>query len=310
MLLNYTSEFILRFASALVVLLASTTLAFAEVKVMASIKPVHSLVAQVMQGVATPGLIVDGNNSPHTYSLKPSDAEALQQAQVIFWVGQGLEAFLTKPIETLGDKAMSVSLMDVPGLTLLPVREGKDFDKDEHQGEVHTHDAADPHIWLDPENAKSMLKTIAATLSKVDAVNAKTYQTNAENAAAKIDQLSVEILPATAALKGKGFIVFHDAYHYYENRFGLSATGAIFIHPENPPGAKAIAQMKQRVAEKNVACVFAEPQFDNKLINVIIEGTTVKSTTLDPIGAQLDAGPRLYEDLLRNVTKSFVTCLR
>jgi zinc transport system substrate-binding protein len=294
MLLNYTSEFILRFAAALVVLLASTTLAFAEVKVMASIKPVHSLVAQVMQGVATPGLIVDGNNSPHTYSLKPSDAEALQQAQVIFWVGQGLEAFLTKPIETLGDKAMSVPLMDVPGLTLLP---------------VHTPDAADPHIWLDPENAKSMLNAIAATLSKVDAVNAKTYQTNAENAAAKIDQLSVEILPATAALKGKGFIVFHDAYHYYENRFGLSATGAIFIHPENPPGAKAIAQIKQRVAEKNVACVFAEPQFDNKLINVIFEGTTVKSTTLDPIGAQLNAGPRLYEDLLRNVTKSFVTCL-
>ena len=302
---------------ALATLLASTSLASAEVKVMASIKPIHSLVASVMEGVGTPGLIVDGSNSPHNYSMKPTDAAALEQAQVIFWVGHELEAFLEKPLEALGSKAKSVSLIDSEGIKTMPPREGNGFDAHEEHGAEeeagHDHDhgeEVDAHVWLDPSNAKVMLSAIANTLSEVDAANATTYKANAEKTAAKLDALTTEIEGSIAPAKGKGYIVFHDAYHYFEKRFGVSASGAISIHPENPPGAKGIAEIRQRIADGKVACVFAEPQFDNKLVNVILEGSSVKAATLDPIGATLEPGPALYETLLRDLSQSLVQCLR
>jgi zinc transport system substrate-binding protein len=289
---------------ALAALLASTSIAFANVKVIASIKPIHSLVASVMQSVGTPDLIVSGSNSPHTYSLKPSDAEALQNADVIFWVGPELEAFLQKPLEALGQNATQVSLIHAEGIQTLVARKGIGFDADEDQGEI------DGHIWLDPENAKAILKAVAETLSAADKANAATYKANAEKVAASIDNLSVEITTTVAPAKGKGFIVFHDAYHYFENRFGVKASGAISINPENPPGAQGIAELQQRIADGKVTCVFAEPQFDNKLVNLIIEGSNVKSAILDPEGANIEPGPALYETVLRNMAMSLQHCLQ
>jgi zinc transport system substrate-binding protein len=294
----------MRFTLALAALLASTSLAAADVKVIASIKPIHSLVASVMQGIGTPGLIVSGSSSPHTYSLKPSDAEALQSAQVIFWVGPELEAFLQKPLEALGQNATQVSLLHAKGVQTLVARKGNGFDIDEDQGEL------DGHIWLDPENAKAMLKAIAETLSTADKANAAAYKSNTEKTAASIDSLSAEIATTVAPAKGKGFIVFHDAYHYFENRFGVKASGAISINPENPPGAQGIAELQKRVADGKVSCVFAEPQFDNKLVNLIIEGSNVKSAILDPEGANIDPGPALYETVLRNMARSLQQCLQ
>ena len=300
----------MRLALALAALLVSTSLASADVNVIASIKPIHSLVASVMQGVGTPGLIVSGNNSPHTYSLKPTDAEALQQAQVIFWVGPELEAFLQKPLEALGQDATQVGLLKAKGVTVLPARVGNGFDPDIDEGEVHVEGEMDGHIWLDPENAKVMVKVIAETLSAADASNAGTYKANAEKTVAELDRLSAEIAATVARAKGKGFIVFHDAYHYFENRFGVKASGAISINPENPPGAEAITALRQRISDGKVQCVFAEPQFDNKLVNVIIEGSNVKSAILDPEGASLEPGPALYESVLRDLSKSLAQCLQ
>ena len=300
----------MRLALALAALLVSTSLASADVNVIASIKPIHSLVASVMQGVGTPGLIVSGNNSPHTYSLKPTDAEALQQAQVIFWVGPELEAFLQKPLEALGQDATKVGLLKAKGVTVLPARVGNGFDPDIDEGEVHVEGEMDGHIWLDPENAKVMVKVIAETLSAADASNAGTYKANAEKTVAELDRLSAEIAATVARAKGKGFIVFHDAYHYFENRFGVKASGAISINPENPPGAEAITALRQRISDGKVQCVFAEPQFDNKLVNVIIEGSNVKSAILDPEGAGLEPGPALYESVLRDLSKSLAQCLQ
>jgi zinc transport system substrate-binding protein len=294
----------MRLAIALAALLTSTALATAQVKVIASIKPIHSLVASVMQGVGTPDLIVGGSNSPHTYSLKPSDSEALQNAEVIFWVGPELEAFLQKPLEALGQNAQQVSLIHAKGIQTLVARKGIGFDADEDQGDI------DGHVWLDPDNAKAILKAIAETLSTADSTNAATYQANAEKAAASIDTLSAEIATTIAPAKGKGFIVFHDAYHYFENRFGVKASGAISINPENPPGAKGIAELQKRVADGKVHCVFAEPQFDNKLANLIIEGSNVKSAILDPEGAKIEPGPALYETVLRDMAKSLQQCLQ
>jgi zinc transport system substrate-binding protein len=299
----------MRFTFALAALVTSSTLASADVKVIASMKPIHSLVASVMQGVGTPGLIVSGSNSPHTYSLKPSDAEALQEAQVIFWVGPDLEAFLQKPLETVSQNATKVELLTAKGVVALPVREGNGFDADTDESELHVHGQADGHVWLDPENAKAMLATIAETLSLADPDNAAIYKANAEKTVAAVNELSAEITTTVAPAKGKGFIVFHDAYHYFENRFGVRASGAISINPENPPGAAAISALRQRIANGKVQCVFSEPQFDNKLVNVLIEGSTIKSAILDPEGATLDPGPDLYAKVLRSIAASLTGCL-
>jgi zinc transport system substrate-binding protein len=289
---------------------ATTSLAFAEVKVLASIKPIHSLVAAVMEGVATPGLIVGGNNSPHTYALKPKDAEALQQADIIFWVGPSLEAFLVKPLDSLAGKARMISLIEAPGVHTLALREGNGFDADTDEVEVHNAGEADGHIWLDPQNAKFMARHIAIILTAMDTPNAKVYIANAQKLSIKLDALSQEITEQVGPVQNKGFIVFHDAYHYFEKRFGLQATGAISIHPESTPGAASIAAIKKRISDGKVTCVFAEPQFDDALITTILEGTTVKSATLDPEGANLEPGPALYETVLRNIAKNLSDCLK
>jgi zinc transport system substrate-binding protein len=320
----------MRYAAAFAALLATTTIAHADVKVMASIKPVHSLVAQVMEGVGTPGLIVDGAGSPHTFSLRPDQAAALEQAQVIFWVGRELEAFLEKPIEALGSKSKAVSLMEAEGVTALPVRtvatfdahadheeEGRaegDHDHDEKKEaehkDGHEHGSEDAHIWLAPDNAMALVKAIAATLSEADQANAKAYAANAEKAIAKVQALDDELKPLVEPAKGKGFIVFHDAYQYFEQHYGLAAAGAISINPENPPGAKAIAEIRERIAAGKVQCVFSEPQFDKKLVTVILEGSNTKSAVLDPLGANIEPGPELYEKLLRDLAGNLSTCLR
>jgi zinc transport system substrate-binding protein len=295
----------MRLRLALTALLISSTLASAnELKVMASIKPIHSLVAQVMEGVGTPGLIIDGAGSPHTYTLKPAQAAELEQAQIIFWVGHDLEAFLEKPIESLGSRAKSVSLMVSKRVSTLPLREGATF-------ETHEHDdhGADAHIWLDPENAKAMLHAIAQSLADADSEHASVYRENAARASQQIHSLSTELAATLDPAKGKGFIVFHDAYQYLEKRFGLEAAGAIAINPENPPGAKAISEIRARIERDKIRCVFSEPQFDNKLVNIILEGSAAKPAVLDPLGTDIDPGPELYGKLMKSLAQNFAGCL-
>lgn len=296
------------FGLAVATVLASSSLAYAEVKVAASIKPIHSLVASVMQGVGTPALIVDGSNSPHTYNLKPSDATVLQQAQVIFWVGHELEAFLEKPIEALGKNATTVSLLDAKGISTLPLREDENFAAHEDESEHH-HDSADAHIWLDPENAKTILNVISQTLSVADPTNTATYVANAQKAATEIDTLSAEIKTILAPAQGQSFVVFHDAYQYFEQRFDIAARGAISIHPENTPGAATVSKLKKQIADGKIKCIFSEPQFDNKLTNLLLEGSNAKAAVLDPIGADLDAGAALYPKLMRNLATALRSCL-
>jgi zinc transport system substrate-binding protein len=289
---------------ALSTLLLSASSTIAEVNVVASIKPLHSLVASVMQGVGMPILLLDGNSSPHTYSLKPDDAKKLQKAQVVFWIGHELEAFLEKPLETLSQNATKVALIDAPDMKTLSVRES------EHT-EHHDHDEVgrDAHLWLDPENAKVMLKSISKNLSEIDPSNAKTYFANAEKAVIALDALSLHIAKTLAPARGKKFIVFHDAYQYFEQRFDVKSAAAISIHPENPPGAKQIAAIQKIIVDEKVQCVFAEPQFDNKLITVVTDGTAAKSATLDPIGSDLPAGPTQYAELMLNLATNFAACM-
>jgi zinc transport system substrate-binding protein len=295
------------------VLLTST--AMAAPNVVASIKPVHSLVAAVMAGVGEPTLIVKGAASPHTYALKPSDAGALESADIVFWTGHGMELFLADSLGTLASKAEVVELAEAPGITLLPVREGgafephSDGDEAEHEHEGHDHGESDMHFWLDPENAKLMVTQIATTLAEADPENATTYQANAEAELVKLDALEAELAATLAPVADRPFIVFHDAYQYFEARFGLDLAGSVTVTPDVMPGAARIDELKAKVSSLGATCVFAEPNFEPTIIAAISEGTSAKTGVLDPEGGALTEGPDLYPTLLRGLAKSLVDCL-
>ncbi|GAA3105592.1 zinc ABC transporter substrate-binding protein [Rhizobium viscosum] len=296
--------------------------------VVTSIKPVHSLVSAIMEGVGKPELIVDGAASPHTYNLKPSNARALQDAKVIFWVGPGLEAFLEKPLQSLGSDAIVARLDDAPGLVKLPFREGGAFeahdDGDEHESaeaghdhaheeaegdHEHEHGAFDTHLWLDPMNAKAMAAEITTTLVAADPANALTYEANAKALDDKLDALDKEIAATVSTVKDKPFIVFHDAYQYFEHRYHIRVAGSITVSPETIPGAERVSEIHKKVGDLGATCVFAEPQFEPRLVNVVIEGTKAKSGVLDPEAATLPAGPDLYFTLMRGIADSMRNCL-
>ena len=307
-------------------------------KVVASIKPIHSLVTAVMEGVGTPELIVKGAASPHTYSMKPSDATALQDAAIVFWGGNDLEAFLVKPLATLSTNAEIVGLVDAPGLQTLPFREGGPFeaDADEDDGghpvetagtgtdrggaskadgaggspgrAPHAHDT-DMHFWLDPQNAKAMARAIETTLAAADPAHAAIYRANTDKLDTRLDALSQTTKAALQPVANKPFIVFHDAYQYFEKRFGVTVAGSITVSPDQIPGVRRVAAIRAKVEQLGATCVFAEPQFQPKLIAVVTEGTKARAGVLDPEGSALKDGPELYFQLISNLAASLTTCL-
>jgi len=295
-----------------------TGTAMAAPIVVASTKPVHSLVSAVMAGVGEPTLIVKGAASPHTYSLRPSDASALENADIVFWTGHGMELFLADALETLSTKAQTVELAESEGIELLPMREGGAFEPHSHGGEdhgheehdhAHEHEEGDMHFWLDPENAKLMVANIAQVLSKADPENEATYQANAEVEIEALGALENEISQTLDGVKDKPFIVFHDAYQYFENRFGLEVAGTITVSPEAMPGAARVNELRTKVGELGATCVFAEPNFEPAIVSTIVEGTEAKAGVLDPEGSALTEGPGLYGDLLRSIAAGLVDCL-
>ena len=324
--------------------IASPAAADAAVRVVASIKPVHSLVSAVMAGVGEPHLIIRGAVSPHTFSMRPSDAAMLENARVIFLIGESLETSLARPIDTLAGNARVIALSEAQGLVRRPLREGGTFEahghgtdddhgrredeeheNEEHEGEEHAkenraadgdddHDlhrrgAFDMHIWLDPVNAGAMARAIAGALSKADPTNAGTYAANTQALLRRLEELTRQIAAEVAPVRGKPFIVFHDAYRYFEDRFGLTAAGSSVVSPDRSPGVRRISELRDKIRELGVTCVFAEPQFEPRLVDVIIEGTPARTGTVDPLGATIESGPELYFTLIRNMAASFKSCL-
>jgi zinc transport system substrate-binding protein len=297
--------------------------------VVVSIKPIHSLVASIMKGVAEPKLIVEGAASPHTYNMRPSNAAALQNADLIFWVGHGMEAFLEKPLEALGSKASVVTLEDAPGLTKLKFREGGVFEPEaEEEGHDHghnhgtaqehadgeddgdhDHEGNDVHLWLDPMNAKAMAAEIEKQLVQADAEHAAVYQKNAAELMGRLDALDAELKAELSPIKDKPFIVFHDAYQYFEHRYDVKVAGSITVSPETMPGAERVKEIHRKVEDLGATCVFAEPQFEPKLVKVVTEGSKAKSGVLDPEAGALKEGPELYFDMMRGIATSLKTCL-
>ena len=317
---------------------AGAPVAAAEIDVVASIKPVHSLVAGVMEGIGKPALLVKGTGSEHSYSLRPSEARALEQAEVVFWVGETMETFLLKPLHALAGNAKVIELWRVPGLTLLATREGGMWEAHEHGGEDadadhgdgehpeahrdegeraeaehgatdHGHGETDMHIWLDPGNAKVLAAAIASALGDADPRNAAIYRANAERLRQRLDELDRSLHDRLATVADRPYVVFHDAYQYFEHRYGVNAVGAITINPTVRPSAQRLGEIHERLEQIDAACVFAEPQFEPTLVDTVIEGTSAQTGVLDPLGAALDPGPDQYFQLMNSLADSLVNCL-
>ena len=311
----------------------------ADIKVVTSIKPIHSLVSYVMDGVGTPDLIVDGYNSPHGFSLKPSHAKMLQEADLVIYVGEGLEEFLNKPLKSISQKSVKFELLKQSGMKKLKFRERNIFeghedhddhghgkkkkdDQDDHDHDKkakkedhddhghddhgHGHGEFDPHIWLDPMNAKIIVKKVTNQLSKLDKENSSTYKSNSKKALKEIDDLIKQV--KFNINKDSKIVVFHDAYQYFEKRFDVNIIGALTVNTEVLPGAEQLAEIREVIEHEKVTCVLSEPQFNPQIVEIIAKDTNTNMGVLDPLGANLVKGKNLYLDLIKNISISFENC--
>lgn len=303
-------------------------------RVATDIAPVHSLTTQVMEGVGQPDLILPIGASPHAYSMRPSEAAALQDAEIVFWIGESLTPWLERSLETIASEATAVELLGAGASIVLPTRTGATFevhedhdDDDDHAGHAkdddhkegdehaedghdeHDHGGQDPHAWLDPENAKAWLDVIAESLANADPANAAAYIANANAAKARLDELGGKISAQLTPLHDARFIVFHDAYQYFETRFDTPATGAISLSDAQKPSPARIAELQDLATKEKVACVFSEPQFNSGVVNAVFGGSDVRTGVLDPLGASLEAGAEFYAALLTGMAGAMVECL-
>ena len=327
----------------------------------ASIKPIHSLLSGVMEGVGQPTLLVRGGASPHTWTLRPSDAHALEHADLVVWVGDELESFLVQPIEALTGDAYVLELSRAEGITLLRMREGGTWDEHGHddEGEGHDDDHADHedeheddhaetkegdhddhdekvagvhgdededvhvhhedehehehgefnmHLWLDPENAEVIVGAMADALARLDPERESLYRENETALKSRLHALDGELKDAYAPVRDRGFVVFHDAWQYLDTRYGLRAVGSVTVSPEQAPGAARLSEIREKITDAEATCVFAEPQFEPRLVRTLVEGTGAAAGTLDPLGAALGDGPDLYFDLMRENARAFRAC--
>ena len=300
--------------------LAATASATAQTKVVVSIKPLHALVASVMAGVGTPDLLVKGAASPHTYAMKPSDAKALNEADLFFRMSESVEPFTIRVVRALPKRVTVVTLQDAPGMKLLPKRTGNTFEahvheaaKSGHSKHDHDHDkktdAPDGHAWLDPDNAKAMVARIEQALSAKYPANAATFKANAQKLSADLDALSSELAGKLKPIASKPYIVFHDAFQYLEDRYDLNAVGSISISPDVPPSAKRLSDLRKKVVSLAAVCVFAEPQHDTRLVQNLVEGTSARTGTLDAEAIALEPGPDLYFTMMRRLADDLKSCL-
>ncbi|MBX9926631.1 MAG: zinc ABC transporter substrate-binding protein [Hyphomicrobiaceae bacterium] len=290
--------------------------AAAELTVVVSSKPVHSLTAAVMEGIGQPRLIVDGNASPHTFTLKPSAAKAISTADVFVRISESIEPFTGKIIKTLPKSVTVMTLAETPGLELLQRRKGGSFEGDGHKGHDHDHDhdhndkgGTDGHVWLDPVNARKMLSAITAELSRKAPQHRERFEANAKATEAKIAAVADEIAARMKPLAGRPFVLFHDATQYFERRFGLAAAGSITVSPDVQPSAKRLNAVRSKIKSTAATCVFREPGYQEKLVAAVTEGTDAKAGLLDPEAINLEPGPGLYVELLKQLAAGFSECL-
>ena len=308
--------------SAVATLLGSSAIADVP-NVSVDIAPLHSLVASVMNGVGVPSLIIPPGSSPHDHQLRPSEAKAMQDANIVFWMGEELTPWMENAVKTLSSDASATTFLENDKTSLLEFREVALFEAHDHEDEQHDdehdehddeehdeqgHGSHDPHAWLSPNNAKAWLDVIAAQLSSYDTENAGVYFTNAASAKSEIEMMIAEINLALDPIRGGKFIVFHDAYQYFENDFEFQASGAISIGDASDPSPARIAKIQKRIRDEEINCVLAEPQFKTNLVQTVMEGSQANTNVIDPLGAGLKPGILLYNQLIKNMAQSLADC--
>lgn len=286
--------------------------ATAAPRVVVTIKPVHALVAGVMAGVAEPELLLKGAGSPHDYSLRPSDAKLLARAEVVVRVGADFETFLNKPLAGLAGKARVVSLDGLPGITLLPAREGGVWEgHGEHAGHAEPGQAeSNLHLWLDPLNGRAIVAGLVKILAELDPANQARYRQNGAGLDRRLAELDARLARQLQPLAGRPFVVFHDAYPYLEKRYNLRAVGSITVSPGRAVGARRLSEIRAKIKATGAGCVFSEPQFEPKLVQTLLEGTGAATGVLDPEGSGLPPGPEAYFQLLEGLGHALATCLQ
>lgn len=271
-------------------------------RIVVSIKPLHSLVAAVMEGSGDqPVLLVDGKTSLHDFSLRPSQMKAMQTASLIFYIGDDFELFLDKTLASLPKTIRRVAMEKAPGLIIYNMREAKE--------DGHDHGGRDLHLWLMPSNARVMVMEIARQLTILFPEHKTLYFDNARKVSERLSALDVEMETRMVTFRNKPFIVFHDAYQYFETRYGLTSAGSIIFHPGQPPGAKHVQELRDKIKSAGVKCVFREPEFEGRVVDNLLEGTEAKSGVLDPEGALLAPGSELYFQLMEKIAAELEACL-
>ena len=304
--------------------------AYAAPKVVTTIKPLHSLVAQVMDGVGEPELLIK-QGSPHGYQMKPADAKNVAEADLILYVSHELETFMPPLLKKSG-KEHSIEWAALPNLYPLPTRHGGmweegDDDDDHDHGDHHHHEhehgheqghdhhghhhgAYDAHLWLSIARSKLLLEQTATELAAIDPANAAKYRDNAAKAAADLDALKTGLTTNLQPVQTRPFMVFHDAYQYFEQDYDLDAVGTVRVDPEHEPGAKRISELHQMIADHKIVCLFSEPQFPAKIVTKLAADGNVKTAVLDPVGADLAPGKTMYRQLLTNLADNLAGCLK
>lgn len=287
-------------------------------QVVTDIAPVHSLVSQVMAGIGTPALLIDGSADPHSVALRPSQARTLEQAELVIWVGEGLEPWLARAIDGLA-QAETIELLDLPVTQLRDFdgssAEGEetpaaaDPDASAHDGHGHAASGTDPHAWLSPDNARLWLGALAGELAARDPANADAYRANAEAAIVEVTQLDARISALLAPYAGSEVVTFHDAFGYFTQSYRIDVIGSLRAGDASAPSAAALAHLRDLVAEHDVSCVFSEPGASADLIAALDQEPGVGTGVLDATGTTLTPGPELYGDLMWSLATTMENCL-
>ena len=304
-----------RFFSLFVAFVASFLLigpAQADVKVLTSIKPLQLIAAAVQDGVAVPEVLLPPGASPHHYALRPSDVRKVQSVDLLYWIGPDMEGFLPRVLN--GRTLPSVAVQDLPGLKLRHfAQDSASHEDDDHDGDEHDHDhrpgTVDAHLWLSPHNARVIAAKMATDLSAADPANAARYQSNLTAFNQRLDALDTRLKTRLAGVAGKPYFVFHEAFDYFEDNYGLKHAGVFAVAAEVQPGAQHVAAMRTRLQAVGKTCVFSEPPLRPRLAETLVAGLPVKLAELDALGGYTPATAQGYEQLLEKLGNDLAGCL-
>jgi zinc transport system substrate-binding protein len=287
----------------------TATAADASVRVLTSIKPLQLIAAAVQDGIAVPEVLLPPGASPHNYALRPSDVRRAQEADLLYWIGPDMETFLLRVLS--GRSKASVPVESLPGMHLrhfTASAEHHDDDEDEHDHD-HRPGSVDAHLWLSSVNARVIAAKMAADLSQADPANAARYESNVKAFSARLDALDAKIKQRVAGISGKQYFVFHEAFDYFEEAYGLKHAGVFAVSSEVQPGAQHVAAMRARLTEFGKTCVFSEPPLRPRLADTLSAGLPVRLAELDGLGGYTPATAEGYEQLLSKLADDLAGCL-